>query len=381
VLALLFGALTAASSWLQRRLTQPVAALAAAAGAVAQGDLTREVEAGEATAEVQELAASLDGMVSALRRLVGAIQSSADDAAAMAAEISASTEEMAAAGQEMASTTQELSRRAQDQAEIVKAAAADASRMLQIAERLAEQARRAAERNRMLVTLSAEYRAEMEGSSAALDGLAGEVERASTESTALLEASQQIGKFVAQTKAIATQTNMLALNAAIEASRAGESGKGFAVVADEVRKLAGQAAQSAAVIEGTVQTVLQRIKGTHGSMVKLGEAGAVARRAARTVGEGLGKVADAARENDAWTAEIREASEEAERLVRDIAERLQNLATSSESFVASAEEIAASSEEQTASTEEIASSAQSLANAADRLGAAVQSFRLQKGSS
>ena len=146
-----------------------------------------------------------------------------------------------------------------------------------------------------------------------------------------------------------------------------------------MRKLATQAAQSAAVIEGTVQTVLKRIRGTHESMMRLGAAGDTARRAARSVGDGLAQVADAARENDAWSAEIHRAAEESERLVRDIARRLSDLAAGSENFVASAEEIAASSEEQTASTEEIASSAQALANASDRLGSAVQSFRLQKG--
>ncbi|OGU01652.1 MAG: hypothetical protein A2085_06675 [Gemmatimonadetes bacterium GWC2_71_10] len=379
LLALLYGGVTATGNWLQRRLTSPVAALAGTAAAVAQGDLTRDVVAGSGTGEIADLTRSLDGMVNALRRLVGAIQSSADEAAAMAAQISASTEEMAAAGQEMTGTTQELSRRAQDQAEVVRAAATDATRMLEIAAKLAGQARAAAERNRSLVGLSQQFRSEMQESSAALDGLAAEVEHASGEATALLQASQQIGKFVAQTKAIATQTNMLALNAAIEASRAGESGRGFAVVADEVRKLATQAAQSAAVIEGTVQTVLKRIRGTHESMMRLGAAGDTARRAARSVGDGLAQVADAARENDAWSAEIHRAAEESERLVRDIARRLSDLAAGSENFVASAEEIAASSEEQTASTEEIASSAQALANAADRLGSAVQSFRLQKG--
>jgi methyl-accepting chemotaxis protein len=124
--------------------------------------------------------------------------------------------------------------------------------------------------------------------------------------------------------------------------------------------------------------VLKRIRNTHESMTRLGAAGDVARRAARSVGEGLTRVAEAARENDAWSQEIHVAAGESERLMRDVARRLQELAAGSEGFVASAEQIAASSEEQTASTQEIASSAQALAAAADRLGTAVQSFRLQK---
>jgi methyl-accepting chemotaxis protein len=377
LVALVLASLAALGTWLERRVTRPVESLATTAGAVAQGDLAHDVELGRGTAEVSHLGASLNGMVGALRRLVGAIRSAADEAAAMAAQISASTEEMAAAGQEMASTTQDLSRRAQGQAEVVKAAAGDAKRILQIAQRLAGTARDAAARNADLARLAEEHGARLETSGASLDSMAADVERGAAEAAALLEASQQVSRFVAQTKAIATQTNMLALNAAIEAARAGEQGKGFAVVADEVRKLATQAAQAAVTTEGTVQQVLKRVRASHETMTRAAAGSEAARTAARTVGEGLRAVAIAARENDRWSAEISAASGESEALVGEIAARLDQLAASTESFVASTEEIAASSEQQTAATEEIAASAQALATAADRLLGAVQSFRLQ----
>jgi len=374
---MIVAVLGGAGAWLRGRITQPVERLAAAASAIAQGDLTQDPGVERSTAEVTHLSAAVNGMVGALRRLVGAIRGAADEAAAMAAEISASTEEMAAAGEEMANTTQDLSRRAQEQAEVVKAAASDANRILVIAEKLAASARVAAERNRDLLGLAEDYRSQLGESGTVLAGLAGEIERTVVEVKQLAEASAQISRFVTQTKAVATQTNMLALNAAIEAQRAGEQGKGFAVVADEVRKLATAAAQQALATEGTMRTVLQRVKTTHESMARLGAAAATARDAARAVGEGLEKVGSAARANDAFTVEINAASADSEALVRGIATRLDALAASTESFVASAEEIAASSEEQTAATQEIAASAQALASAADRLLAAVQSFRLQ----
>jgi len=72
-----------------------------------------------------------------------------------------------------------------------------------------------------------------------------EVAKGAEEAESLAQATAKIQTFVAQTKAVATQTNMLALNAAIEAARAGPQGRGFAVVADEVRKLASVAAAAA----------------------------------------------------------------------------------------------------------------------------------------
>src|SRR2546428_359716 len=82
------------------------------------------------------------------------------------------------------------------------------------------------------------------------------------EAVALAQASAEIQKFVAQAKAVATQTNMLALNAAIEAARAGPQGRGFAVVADEVRKLASVAAAAAGDTADTVRGVVTRVQAT-----------------------------------------------------------------------------------------------------------------------
>jgi methyl-accepting chemotaxis protein len=375
--ALLAAALGGIGGWLNRRLTQPVQRMAAVASAVAQGDLGRDVELEAGTAEVTHLGSSLNGMLGALRRLVGAIRAAADQSAAMAAQISASIEQMAAAGQEMSNTTQDLSRRAHEQAAVVHAAAEDAQRILAVAQRLAAAAREAAARDAALAARAATRRLELEHSGETLERTASDVELGAGEAKALFAASQQISRFVTQTRAIATQTNMLALNAAIEASRAGESGKGFAVVADEVRKLAAQAAQAAITTEGTVQQVLTRAKSAHQFMDRAAQGAEAERQAARSAGAGMAQVAATAAENDRWSSEVAGAAAESDRLIGEIAARLDQLAATTESFVASAGEIAASSQQQTAATEQIAASAQSLAGAADRLQAAVQSFRLQ----
>ncbi|HET8714166.1 MAG TPA: methyl-accepting chemotaxis protein [Gemmatimonadales bacterium] len=380
--ALLVAAVAvAALFWLSQRLgrlvTEPVRAAGAIASRVAGGDLSVTVATHRAEAtEVAELLSSVHSMVVALRRLVGAIRAAADEAAAMATEISASTQEMSASTEEMASTSQDLSRRAGEQAQTVRAAADDAGRILQIAVKLAEGAEEAARRNANLSALARKHKDGLDQSTARLAKLADEVAKGAEEAEALAQATARIQTFVAQTKSVATQTNMLALNAAIEAARAGPQGRGFAVVADEVRKLASVAAAAAGETADTVRGVLTRVQATRDRLVRLAEGGAAVREASQTAAQGLATVAGEADANDAWSREIAQSATELKSLVEEIASRLGTVAGQTDSLLASAEELAASGEEQSASTQEIASSANQLAEAADRLTGAVKSFRL-----
>jgi len=377
VAAIAVGALFWLSRRLGRLVTEPVRAAGAIASRVAGGDLSVTVTTHRAEAtEVAELLSSVHSMVVALRRLVGAIRAAADEAAAMATEISASTEEMSASTEEMASTSQDLSRRAGEQAQLVRAAADDAARILQIAAKLAQGADEAARRNADLSALARRHKDGLDQSTVRLAKLADEVAKGAEEAEALAQATAKIQTFVAQTKAVATQTNMLALNAAIEAARAGPQGRGFAVVADEVRKLASVAAAAAGQTADTVRGVLTRVQANRDRLVRLTEGGAAVREASQTAAQGLATVANEADANDVWTREIAQSAGELRSLVEEIANRLGTVAGQTDTLLASAEELAASGEEQSASTEEIASSANQLAEAADRLTGAVKSFRL-----
>jgi len=377
VAALVVGALFWLSRRLSRLVTEPVRAAGAIASRVAGGDLSVTVSTHRAeAAEVGELLSSVHSMVVALRRLVGAIRSAADEAAAMASEISASTEEMSASTQEMAATSQDLSRRASEQAQLVRAAADDAGRILQIAATLAQGADEAVRRNTGLSTLARKHKDVLDQSIVQLAQLADEVAKGAAEAEALAAASAEIQRFVVQTKAVATQTNMLALNAAIEAARAGPQGRGFAVVADEVRKLASLAAAAAGDTADTVRGVLTRVQGTRDRLVRLAQVAASVREAAQTAAQGLGSVAGEADANATWSGEIAQSAAEMRTLVEEIANRLGAVTQQTDSLLASAEELAASGEEQSASTQEIASSANRLAEAADKLTGAVKSFRL-----
>ena len=363
--------------WLNRRVAAPMRTAGNVAARVASGDLTVAGGAVETVAdEIVELQSSVQTMVVALRRLVGAIRSAADEAAAMATEISASTEEMSASTEEMSATCQDLSKRAAEQAQLVRGAADDAAKILQIATVLASGAEDSVRRNTAVADIARQNKEVLDQSTAQLAKLAEEVRRGAEEADALTRASAEIQKFITQTKAVATQTNMLALNAAIEAARAGQQGRGFAVVADEVRKLASVAAAAAGDTADTVRGVLARVQGTRDRLAQLAEGAAAARAAAQQAAQGLTTVTAEAQASDVWSREIAKMAGEMRGLVEEINGRLTAVAQGTDTLLASAEEIAASSEEQSASTQEIASSANQLAEASDRLTGAVKSFRL-----
>lgn len=212
------------------RVTRPLRAALNVAENVAQGDLSKAVNlgnAGELTSLMRALATmqqSLAGLVHQVQTATGTVASAAQQVSAASVDLSARTEEQASTLEETASSLEEFTATVRQTADNTRKASS-----------LAAQATASAVASASVVNDAVETMAGIESG------------------------SKKIGEIVNVIDGIAFQTNILALNAAVEAARAGEHGRGFAVVAAEVRALAHRSAASAKEIKQLIAASVGQI--------------------------------------------------------------------------------------------------------------------------
>ncbi|MEZ5121785.1 MAG: methyl-accepting chemotaxis protein [Solirubrobacterales bacterium] len=339
-----------------------------ALGAMASGDLRREVEAdvapieritgdeiGDVAKQVNVVGENTVASVEAYNETRGAL-------AAMIGQVNSTAGHVSSASQQVASTSEESGRAVTEIATAVSEVATGAERqvrMIEGARSAALETAGAADQARDVANAGAQAAEEATSAMAAVRENSAEVTVAMQ---SLATKSQEIGSIVATITGIAEQTNLLALNAAIEAARAGEQGRGFAVVAEEVRKLAEESQEAAA----SIGSLASAIDGETNRAVEVVEAGA------HRSDEGAEIVARAKESFEAIAASVRDVSAR----VSEIAEATTEVAAVAEQSSASTEQVSASTQETSASTQQIAASAQELARSAEELEQLVSRFTL-----
>lgn len=376
LLLVLVAMLLVLHQFLARRMSGPANELAEAAETVAAGDFTIQLRHSFTDDEIGRLSRAVGAMILELRRLAGAISSSARETTAMSHEITAGSEQMAAAAGEIAHTASDLSSQASGMAATIVTLAKSAGALRTLATTLEDGAHEGVARNTTLRTLAEENRAGLDASTASLGTLSVDVQASASAVEALDGASQEIRSFVTLVRKLARQSKLLALNAAMEAARAGEHGEGFAVVASEVRRLAAMSSDAAERTEAIVNGVLSGIEQSRASASRAVVTAEGVRATTARASESFAEIERAVAGAESWTASVEETSAATSRLVLEMTERLDSLATGTESFAAAMEQVAASSQEQSASTEEIAAAANTLAAAAERLSRLVVNLKV-----
>ncbi len=203
--------------------------VAAAADAIASGDLSTHIDTRHASEG--SVVSAMHLMQTSLRKVVQTVRTSSESIATGSRQIATGNLDLSARTEQQASALEET-----------------ASSMEELTSTVKHNANNALDAKQMASTAS----------SVALEG--GEVVAQVVDTmSAINDSSRKVVDIISVIDGIAFQTNILALNAAVEAARAGEQGRGFAVVASEVRNLAQRSAAAAKEIKTLIEDSVEKV--------------------------------------------------------------------------------------------------------------------------
>jgi len=372
----LFVVVVAAAIYLARRISRPLAEVAAAARQIAAGDLQTKAIVYQGNDEIGDLAGSFTTMITNLRNVLDKVSKAAEQVAASSEQLTASAEQSAQAADQVAETVTTVAVGAANQVTAMEQAVALVKEMTVAITHIASNAGDVSGKSNQTAQNAKAGEQSIAQATKQMHVIDSSVNQTAAVVQKLGASSQQIGEIVDVISGIAGQTNLLALNAAIEAARAGEQGRGFAVVAEEVRKLAEQsqvAAQKIGVIIKDIQVETSAVV----NIMSQGTA-EVARgtEVIAVTGNQFNQIVNLVHDVNSQIQEISASAEELSASSEDVVHAVDSVKVVAGDTAANTETISAAAEQQSAAMQEISASSQALSRMAGELQGLVQSFKL-----
>ncbi|MBP2630266.1 MAG: methyl-accepting chemotaxis sensory transducer [Firmicutes bacterium] len=366
----------AAAVMLARKISRPVAAMAATAESVAGGNLRSREIAYHFNDEIGDMSNSIQKMVNGLRGMVNQVTATANQVASASNQLNLVSEQSAEAAEEVAKTTTQLASGAAVQTNEMNKVVDEVSDIVSNINHVADSAASLSLRATKTAEVAIDGKSAVTKVSNQMQVINNSVNQSSQGVKDLGESSQQIGNIVLVISNIASQTNMLALNAAIEAARAGEHGRGFSVVASEVKKLADQSQEAAQSIANIIKAI----------QVKIEDVVTMMEKGSRDVQQGtedmistleqFNHIANLIQKLEQQISEITMATTNVSSSGDKVLGSIGSVKKMVEETVSGTHTISAATEEQLASMEEISSSSSILAKKAKELETLMAQFKI-----
>ena len=289
--------------WLSRSIVRPIDQAVGSLEAVAEGDLSRDIPAGDSV-EMGRMLAALGRMQERMRDMIGNIRQTADSIQVASSEVATGNLDLSQRTEQTAGRLQQTASSMEELTATVRQTADSAGTANQLASSASEVAQRGGAVVAQVITTMEEINI----------------------------SSKRIADIIGTIDGIAFQPNSLALNAAVEAARAGEQGRGFAVVASEVRSLAQRSAEAAREIKGLIGNSVDRVESGTRLVADAGSTMNEIVASVQRVSDIIGEISAAAGEQSAGIGNVNVAVTELDQMTQQNAALVEESAAAAESL-------------------------------------------------